>query len=477
MFRTISSRIPRDPDYPERTWRIDVLSRLRDGTFYDHLPYSFQEERSGDGEYIPLREHRPAVVYGLPQIIVNDSVGMLFSEGHFPQIRCDDAETRQSLALLADDAGMNRVMIEAAQTGSTGSAAILARFMDGRLYCEVFDTRFLTPVWNPEAPDQLKQVRERYKVRGSDLLAAGYGGLDGGGVYWFGRDWDDQAEIWYQPWPVLKDAAIGPVPVVDTERTVHHHLGFVPWVWIKNLPGGSGPDGLCSFQGAITFGIEIDYQMSQLGRGLRYSSDPTVVLKDPDEMGDVPRGAADPIILGSRGEAKLLEISGNAAAAVLDYVRTCRDMGLESCQGNRSCPDKMVAAQSGRAMELMHHSLILLTDKLRISYGRAYLDLLGLVMRAARTIALKTCSGVDLPLNSAHRLVLSWPKWFPLTSRDHLEMAQSQQMLRVSGLLSQETGVALVSDDYDLPDAAGEVGKIRAESPPPAPISSPSSEG
>ena len=37
------------------------------------------------------------------------------------------------------------------------------------------------------------------------------------------------------------------VPQIDTTKTVSHKLGFVPIVWLKNLPGGNGIDGEPTF--------------------------------------------------------------------------------------------------------------------------------------------------------------------------------------------------------------------------------------
>ena len=43
-----------------------------------------------------------------------------------------------------------------------------------------------------------------------------------------------------------------PEPAVeDAARTVRHGLGFVPIVWIRNLPGGDEIDGACTFRPAI----------------------------------------------------------------------------------------------------------------------------------------------------------------------------------------------------------------------------------
>ena len=59
-------------------------------------------------------------------------------------------------------------------------------------------------------------------------------------------------------------------------------LGFVPMVWIRNLPSGTDDvDGECTFEAAISTIMEMDYQLSQAGRGLKYASDPTLLIKEP----------------------------------------------------------------------------------------------------------------------------------------------------------------------------------------------------
>jgi len=90
MFDTICDLIPRDPDYTTRTWILDTLTRVVSGHLYDVLPYDFHDERSPGGEYVPLRKRRPSVRYPLCRVVVEDSVSLLFSEGHFPTIDCQD---------------------------------------------------------------------------------------------------------------------------------------------------------------------------------------------------------------------------------------------------------------------------------------------------------------------------------------------------------------------------------------------------
>src|SRR5215472_18949349 len=134
MFETICSLIPRDPHYPPRARTLDILGRVLDGKLYDVLPHQFDEERGAGGEYIPLRNRRPSVRYALCRVVVEDSVSLLFSEGHFPTIDCPDRTIRAALADIAKESRLNLTMTQAAMLGAIGSVAVLMRVLGGRVF-------------------------------------------------------------------------------------------------------------------------------------------------------------------------------------------------------------------------------------------------------------------------------------------------------------------------------------------------------
>src|ERR1700761_8342222 len=187
MFDTLCDLVPHDNDYPPRVRKLTILERVLDGTLYDVLPYHFHEERSESGEYIPLRNRRPSVRYALCRIVVEDSVSLLFSEGHFPTIDCADRAIRASLADIAKETRLNLTMTEAAIRGAIGSVAIVMRVLRGRVFFDVLDTTYLTPEWDPQEPDTLLRVTEKYKVPGAQLASGGYEIADDAIDYWFTR--------------------------------------------------------------------------------------------------------------------------------------------------------------------------------------------------------------------------------------------------------------------------------------------------
>ncbi|SDR37574.1 Phage portal protein, SPP1 Gp6-like [Paraburkholderia fungorum] len=460
MFKTLQKDFPRDKDFPDRTFRLQVLQRVLDGTIYDELKHAFDEEQNDAQEYIPLRKRRPCVRSNLCRTVVDDSVSLLFSEGHFPSVELKDEEQKLALHRLIKESKLNELMIDATSKGSVGSVAILFRVLEKRVFFEVMGTDYLTPRWNPRAPDTLLDVTEKYKVSGSALVAQGYeiNAQDLGATFWFQRVWSDGAESWFVPWKVSDE---NQVPALDKDKTVKHELGFVPVVWVKNLPGGDAIDGKPTFPNeAIDTQIEIDYQLSQAGRGLKYTSDPTLLIKEPayGENGPAVKGAANAIKVGAEGDAKLLEINGTGAAAVLEYVKHLREIALETMHGNQTSPEKMSSAQSGRAMELMQQALVNLADRLRISYGEGALgELLCMIAKASQLFKLTFKDGDPVgKIDHKSGITLRWPAWFAPTMSDMMNRATTLHTLCNSALLSRETAIKILAAEYDIEDVKAE---------------------
>jgi hypothetical protein len=131
---------------------------------------------------------------------------------------------------------------------------------------------------------------------------------------------------------------------------------------------------------------------------------------------------------------------------------------LESMHGNRASAEKISAAQSGRAMELMAQSLVWLADKLRISYGEyAIRELMRMIVRASSNMALKLKNGDSVDeFGAKSEITLRWPAWFAPTAADRLSTASTLARLCDSGLLSRETAIKVLSADYDIDDPTAE---------------------
>ena len=467
MYDTIAALHPRDNDFPERAWRLAVLRSLLMGTFYDRMEHAFHVEYTAGGEYVSIANRRPCIRYGLPYLIVRDTIGFLFSEGHFPEIECDDEAAQEWLRLLVRDSRLNEFMLDAALRGSVGSVCLWVRLLSGRLFFKALETEFLTPAWDPATPDTLVSVTELKKVDGAELIALGYSGIERRKRYWWQRVWDATAETWFVPWEcaVVEPDQKEHVPAVDKARTTVHGLGFVPLVWIRNMPGGDDTDGACTFWHARHTAVEIDYLLSHGRRGLRWSCDPLLAVKDPtQDLSGKPMGGGNVLALSDTGDAKYLEISGASAMAVVDYAKALRELTLETIGGNRAPADKIAAAQSGRAIELMNHGLIVLADQLRTTYGeggfRAVLQM-ALEMRRRQPIEVNGAR-VPEPADGA-RVTLRWPAWYAPTPDDELARSTALVAYVGAGVLSREDATNVVAPQYDIEDTDGAVTRAGAE--------------
>ncbi len=466
MFRTLSALVPHHRGVPRRAHDQEVLRRVLAGTIYDGLALGFHDERNGAGEYVPLRQRRPSVQYNLCRLAVEDSVSFLFGEGRFPAVECAHKPTHETVAAILKEAKVSQVFTEAAIMGSVGSVAILFRVLRGRVFLSALATQYLTPEYEPEAPDTLARVVEEYPVKGQALRDAGYAVRDEhlSAWHWHRREWTPAAEVWFAP-QLQTDRDDGKPQREDAARTVRHGLGFVPLAWIKNLPGGSGVDGASTFRPAVEMAIEIDYQLSQGGRALKYAADPLLMIREPAaaEGEEMVRSASNALVVSEKGDAKLVEINGTAADAVLEYCRHLRELALESVHGNRSSADKLGAAQSGRAMELLYAPLLNLVDKLRTSYGEGLLDIARMVVAASRIYPLLLRKKSIPPLSDDDELTLRWPGFFQPTQQDLQMEATTLGLLTAAGHMSQETALRRTAASWDIPDVEAEAAKVAGD--------------
>ncbi|WP_415460863.1 portal protein [Acetobacter orientalis] len=466
-WKQLRETYPREDGLPPRAARLSALMRVRDCVQYDDIPNPFSAEYNGAGEYIPLSKRRPSVRTNMCATVVDESASLVFGESHWPSVKAEDDRTTQAMAALDAESALPAVMLEATIAGSVGSSALLVE-VSKRVPCiTMFDTRYLTPEW--DAARQLVRVTEQYKVKGKDLSAQGWVIPQDNAAteYWWRREWNTTECRVYVPRPVGE----GTPDKVDKSRTVQHGLKFVPWVWMANMAQPGVVDGPCTFERAIDTVIECDYLLSQSGRGLKYSSDPKLVIKagsDPMGGGDssgAGGGSATALTLPMDGDAKLLEINGDASGAMLEQYRELRAIVLEQIHGNRAHADKISAAQSGRAMEMMCQSLVWLADRLRLSYGEyGLLALYRMICRFSSAVAEGIIVGgqtyKDLPDTG---LALQWPPYFPSTDPELLQLAQGLATAVASGFMSNQTACSIYAAKVGTADPQAEWERVLDE--------------
>ncbi|HEX2615253.1 MAG TPA: hypothetical protein VHL10_07155, partial [Nitrososphaera sp.] len=430
----------RYPDWAGPRFRkLDVLERFLDGTIYDHLPNPFHRERDGQDQYIPLRDRRPSVIYGIPKIVVDRSISKLFGDKHWPRFHTTEAKVTEFLQELSLKSGLQGVMSEAAYWGSLGSVFIYFAIVKGKLLYEVWNSKYCTPKY--DAQRELDEVLILVPFAGYDVRAMGYAVKDEDmeAMFFVGKRITTTEEIGYNP--VKCDEYVDERNLTpNKERSVRHDLKFVPGVWIKNFIRTAGLDAPSTFghPSVLTSCIEIDYQLSQCGRGLKYNSDPQLLIKEPpaDPMaGDggslglfpvqstMVRSTSNTLFVGPEGDASLLEISGDGQKAVLEYVKQVRQYAYEAARASRKDQEHTYGNMSGRAMEILEEDLISLASDLRLSYGESALkELLVKILRAHKQLKL---FDFDVEKDKEFSIDLMWGNWFDPTPADLVQIEQA----------------------------------------------------
>lgn len=444
MFEKISSRIR----YPEwvrldpRFKRLDLLDKLLDGTFYDHLRNAFYDETDMRGVQIPIEERRPSAQYRLPQWLAHWAARKLFAGRHVPHLRHPDKSTEKFVRGLVKRMNFWNRMMEACVLGSVGSVAVTFRIKGPVVTLFIWRAKHCQPHFNENG--ELDSLRVAYLTTGIQLMTMRMPGrYVPGDLYWYIRDFTAIGEITYL---AEKKDDWNPVTGFDGKRNVDqtprmlmpwpgeeyaHDLKSVSAVWIKNLAGGTAPDGLCGWEIAIPNSIDIDYTLSQAGRGVRYNSAPQLVVKgellsddefevdtnSPTSQRSVTRSPSTVLHLApdirdqdgnvtGGGDAKLLEMTGTGADAAMKYIDHLRDLSLEMMQAARKNPEKMHAPLSGRAMEYLDEDSHDFIMELRSHWGEnGVLHLMRKILDA-------------LKVKEPHKLNCHWPRMYQPTPAD-----------------------------------------------------------
>ena len=468
----------------ERMLRLFMYDLVVMDKLYDVLQYSFHVETkpgvniATEAKYIPLRERRPSAPLNICKVVVDSCASLLFGENHFPQIHVEDETTRKVIKRLDKVLNFKKIFEDAVKYGSIGSVAILVGVIDGQPFVKPKKTIYLTPEFDNEKTKNLVRVVEKYQTTGRCLRTIGYKIADDelDTSFWFQCEWTTEKEIYYIPWKAeykytsatkKKQNELEKGPVVDNERSVTHGLGFVPIVWVQNLPGGEMIDGLCTFSSAIETMIERDYLMSQGARGLRYSCDPLLLIKGDNLQLEEPylKSADNALTVPKDGDAKLLEITGGAVDALEKFAKVLREQSLEAIHGNRSDSNKLSVAQSGRAMEMMNQDLIWLCETLRNCYGDLGLTkVIEMLLKIADTTTILVKGKSIGPIKSDEDVVLIWPSWYAPTPDDMQKTSLAINMFRQSGVLSKETAIRNIAPMFDIEDIGAEVEDIESDS-------------
>lgn len=476
-------------DNVSREKRIENLYKYLNGSIYNSLRYPFTQNYTTSGSYIVTTKRRPSVLYKICKIIVDNSVSLVFGGNHFPKIEVNDNPKCEALIKdLIKELNFNNIFLQAAGWGSVGSVAILVQFINGSVKLKILKTSNLYPIFDPYDSNVLRSVSRRTVIKGYDLIQQGYEEIDAKKRYLVVQKWDCLSEVHYKPVEINSKKNMDDIPLkVDETRTIIHDIGEVPVIWIKNInPYSEDIDGECTFESAIPAQIEMDYQLSQAGRALKYAGDPQLVIQrgngfigeielgqgssTPLTMGEfeqqnskIVRSASNAIEIESGGDVKLLEINGDATQAVLEYVKSLRKYALESVHGNRGDSERAGWAQSGKALEILNQPLIWLAERLRVTYGNyGLIKVINLIIKGSKKYPVMI-KGKKLSFTDSCYPELRWEDFYVSSAEEKQQKANTIKTYKDANLISTETAIKAISSEFGIKNVQNEVTAINEE--------------
>jgi hypothetical protein len=441
-FREIAEQIPYPKGASQRFKRLDAFERLLDNRFYDHLPHAYEDEDDGTN-YIKLLDRRPSVKFNAATVIVDQLTGLLWGDEQPPRIvmREDDDEDyddtqERAVAKIRERMGLDTLMARVFRRGNVGSVGIALRALeDGRPFIRIIRGKNAMPVYDERNPLDLVGLIQIYPVSPQSLVTAGYEGIDETEkFYWMRIEYDAQEERWFHPlsdtdYQRLGEIVNGKKIEWVLKKEYSHKFGVIPVIWIRNLDeefqDEDDPDGPCTFGQVLENIVSLDYQLSQIARGYKYTADPMLAIQQGelvnstlrpmgqkaalvDQNGNMIKSPKNVIHLGQGGSAEMVEITGQGLAGSIEFAKLMREWTLEIMSANKADSEHTKGVMSGRALDILHRALRLLKNRQRVAYGdKGLLPLMRLILIGIERGEIRLPDVESVPSSLLMRL--EWP--------------------------------------------------------------------
>lgn len=484
---------------------LEALGRMLEGTFYDDIEFSFEQEvRGNDKKHIPLRERRPSTDFNLAYEITQDTLAELFGDEQFPLVQVlkngtpDDNGTAE-LQNLIEANELDLIASDGYEEGVVGAVAIvLHRSPEGAPFYDVLPAKWCEPLYSGDYSNKIIGLIVTYPLAREvveRLFPDFYKDTENqDDNYWYRYVVGAVETIDYMPMTDRRFQHLGEkddkgnvIAFVELKREDHGFKGRAPIVYTKNLRGKRRQMvGPALWYPIRNLCVEIDYTLSQAGRGLRYAADPMLFVRRGDmfggsggtapvgyqprnekpaagmatvvgENGAMVKGVTQTLEGGPGSDAKLLEISANGIAEEREYAKDLREYALEVVGGMKARSEHVKGAASGKAIDKQSKPLRRLVRRQRRPYGDGMLlELIDLTLYGYSIGVFDPNPDVNVAaVDIAAKRVLEWPNDEVLQGQDLLDHVTGLQLAAGGSVMNP---LELISPDAIGARMAGDLG-------------------
>lgn len=442
------------------------------GNDYDHLK-AWETDA-------PLDERKPKIIIRVEKMAIDRLNNYLFGRQQAPSFSVSgndgigiNAERARELSSIVSylhtESGLEELQVEIGRLGMLkGSVAVGFHFdtASRRFDCELLSTSLSSPTFGRDARaragelgigyDDLLELDEMWRVdevndEGEEVEMI------------YRRLWTTQATIYYLP---LKSEDIESLDsanwVEDNERSVTHNLGFVPVEWIPN--GGfvaEDVDGIAVVGSSeFTIADDLNYTLSQTGRGVRYNQEPKTVFVNVSNINEATTlrtgGGKSSIAVSSdpssslSPDVKLLELMGTGQSIAIAYAKEIKAYFFMVCQVVEHDPQQMMGALSGTALERLLQPMLNLVEKFRPSYEKRLSRLLSKMLRASGE------TNTFVPVDA------QWGAFITPTVSDGAQAVMAAITAYDSGLIDLDTAIRSIAPYFNVSDPSELAERLRA---------------
>lgn len=448
-----------------RNHHLELYDAYYESRQYAHL-VPWNESKSCDGEYVPIRKRKPLINYAFSKVLAQRITSKLVGQKTFPTLKIEeDPDTQEYLRFIVKASDLKFRILEPIRRALI-SGSVLVRFYieDGAFVMEHFLSKYCYPVLKANGEMSSCMIKYAYcdeKQKDSQGNPK---------WFWFRMDLGEFQDIQYQPEEFDPNNPEPREPEWKPETIVDHQMGFVQAEWFRTAEIRDSVDGYSLTCDILDFMDEMNYSLSQSSQAVSYNQDPQLTIKGmtEDELGGLIRSSQKAWTLGKDGEASFLE-SGLTGVQVAIELRDKMRVGLmDISRVVMLDPEKASAiAQSGKAMEIMHGPMVELIDELRPPMGKGIKNLT-LKMAVANLII--TSRGEPAPVAvppgyqpKSLSIEEKWPPIFPMTMEDLQKKVSVASAVSAGNIMSRETMTVWLAEDFGVENVEEEVQKIAAQ--------------
>jgi len=441
---------------------LEIYDAYLENRQYNHLtPWEEARERTNE-EFVRIRKRKPRIILPFAKLLSTRTSAKLFGNKVAPKIQVeDDPNSEKYYNMIVETANLRAKMLSACRVmASLGSVFVRFYFADGNIIVKHYNPKFVFPEFSDSG--ELKNVMIRY-------LYFDKNDRDENGdpkKKWYRVDLTPMSDILYDN-PEFEE---GEDPTFNIVDEAYHEFGFVQGTWFKTVEQQNSIDGYSLIEDVLDFIDELCYNISQTSNVTEFNQDPLLILNKmtEDEISQLIRSSERTYNLGSQGEARLLEASMNAPTFALELrQRMTQNIGTFTRLMLHD-PEKMVgAAQSAKAMEILHEPMTELIDELRQNINNPYKELVGkialanlILKKRGEPVAVQTPEGFIPSFN----YVIYWREIFALTLDDIQRKVSAAVSATSANLISRETGTKYLAKEFGVENIEEEIIKI-AEQP------------